>query len=180
MKLGMALIVFGGEVKRLTTEGTLAPAQTTRLLPAGLVGAIGGELASTIAYLALGRWAYGGSSLVRQLVEIEYLSWATTNDSEDAWEWFTSDRKTRLQRWQPGKIRQRSDGRFPNTDYHDHCEAGGHPVPQPAMQILDNRDLWVEIALYERRFTDPRRGTTCFVPSRTLARCLQLRNSIKS
>lgn len=149
MKLGMALVVFGSEAKRLTTAGTLSSAQTKRLLPAGLIGAIGGELTSTISYLALGRWAYGAASLVRQLVEVEYLSWATTNDPADAWEWFTSDRQIRLQRWQPGKIRQRSEGRFPNTDYHDHCEAGGHPVPEPAMKILDNRALWVEVTLYE-------------------------------
>lgn len=145
----MALVVFGSEARRLNAEGTLTPEHARRLLPAGLVGAIGGELVATTAYLAIGRWAYGGASLVRQLVEVEYLSWATTNDSEDAWDWFTSDREARLQRWQPGKIRQRSEGRFPNTDYHDHCEAGGHPVPGPAMQILDNRDIWVEVVLYE-------------------------------
>ncbi len=148
-KLGLAMVVFGSETKRLAGDGSLTPAQTQRLLPAGLVAAIGGEIAATIAYLATGRWAYGSASLVRQLVEVEYLSWATTNDPDDAWEWFTSDRETRLQRWQPGKIRQRSEGRFPNSDYHDHCEAGGHPVPQPAMQILDNRDAWVEVTLYE-------------------------------
>lgn len=149
MKLGMALVVFGAEAKRLAAEGTLTRAQLQRLLAGGLVASIGGELEATIAYLGLGRWAYGSAALVRQLVEVEYLSWATTNDPDDAWDWFTSDRETRLRRWQPGKIRQRSDGRFPNTDYHDHCEAGGHPVPQPAMQILDNRNLWLEVALYE-------------------------------
>lgn len=149
MKLGMALIVFGAEAKRLSGEGTLTPAETKRLLPAGLVAAIGGELEATISYLCLGRWAYGSAALVRQLVEVEYLSWATTNDPDDAWDWFMSGRETRLQRWQPGKIRQRSEGRFPNTDYHDHCEVGGHPVPQPAIRILDNRNLWVEVTLYE-------------------------------
>lgn len=148
-KLGMAMVVFGSETKRRVGEGSLTQAQTRRLLPAGLLAAIGGEIASTVAYLAMARWAYGSASLVRQLVEVEYLSWAITNDSDDAWEWFTSNRATRLERWQPGKIRQRSEGRFPNSDYHDHCEAGGHPVPQPAMQILDNRDIWVEVTLYE-------------------------------
>lgn len=148
LKLGMALIVFGGEVKRLTSED-IDPSKGKGLLPAGLVGSIGGELMATIEYLSAGRWAYGSAALVRQLVEIEYLSWATTNDPEDAWEWYTSSRETRLARWQPGKIRQRSEGRFPNSDYHDHCEIGGHPVPEPAMKILDNRDMWVELSLYE-------------------------------
>ncbi|QNE35871.1 hypothetical protein [Leifsonia shinshuensis] len=149
MKLGMALIVFGSEAKRLTAGDELTGQQKRRLLPAGLVGSIGGELAATISYLALGRWAYGSLALVRQLVEVEYLSWAVTNDPDDAWDWFESDRRTRLERWQPGKIRQRSEGLFPNSDYHDHCEAGGHPIPLPAMQILDNRDASVEVALYE-------------------------------
>ncbi|RPA10338.1 hypothetical protein EEB19_09080 [Gordonia sp. OPL2] len=113
------------------------------------MAAIGGELLASIAYLAEGRWAYASAALIRQLVEIEYLAWAVTNDPDDAWEWLKSDRATRLQRWQPGKIRQRSDGLFPNTDYHAHCEFGGHPVPEPAMRILDHRNQWVELSLYE-------------------------------
>jgi len=148
MKLGTALIVFGSEVRRLTNED-MDLDRGKGLLPTGLIGSLGGELMATIGYLSAGRWAYGSAALVRQLVEIEYLSWATTNDPEDAWEWFTASRQTRLARWQPGKIRQRSEGRFPNSDYHDHCEMGGHPVPEPAIKILDNRDMWVELSLYE-------------------------------
>ncbi len=143
------MVTFGADIRNLTTQGSLAADQTRRLLPAGLVAAIGGELLASTAYLAMGRWAYASAALVRQLVEVEYLTWAVTNDPDDAWEWLKSDKETRLQRWQPGKIRQRSDGRFPNTDYHVHCEAGGHPVPEPAMSILDNRDQWVELSLYE-------------------------------
>lgn len=147
--LGLGLVVFGAEVRSLAVDGSLAREQVHRLLPAGLIGAIGGELAASVTYLAEGRWAYASAALVRQLVEIEYLAWAVTNDPDDAWEWFTSDKKTRLSRWQPGKIRQRSEGRFPNKDYHDHCEIGGHPVPEPAMNVLDNRGRWVEVTLYE-------------------------------
>jgi hypothetical protein len=143
------MVAFGADARNLTAQGNLTPAQTRRLLPAGLVAAIGGELVASTACLALGRWAYASAALVRQLVEIEYLAWAVTNDPDDAWEWLKSDRPTRLQRWQPGKIRERSDGRFPNSDYHAHCEAGGHPVPEPAMNILDHRDQWVELSLYE-------------------------------
>ncbi|WP_100451590.1 hypothetical protein [Mycobacteroides abscessus] len=147
--LSLALVSFGADARNLTTRGNLNGDQTRRLLPAGLVAAIGGELLASIAYLAGARWAYASAALVRQLVEVEYLAWAVTNAPEDAWEWLKSDRETRLQRWQPGKIRQRSDGRFPNSDYHAHCEAGGHPIPGPAMNILDHRDQWVELSLYE-------------------------------
>nr|WP_139093745.1 hypothetical protein [Mycobacterium malmoense] len=148
-ELSLGMVAFGADARNLTSQGNLTPAQTRRLLPAGLVAAIGGELVASMAYLAMGRWAYASAALVRQLVEVEYLAWAVTNDPDDAWEWLKSDRQTRLQRWQPGKIRQRSDGRFPNSDYHAHCEAGGHPVPEPAMNILDHRDQWVKLSLYE-------------------------------
>lgn len=148
-ELSLGMTSFGADARNLTAQGDLTAAQTRRLLPAGLVAAIGGELLASTAYLALGRWAYASAALVRQLVEVEYLAWAVTNDPDDAWEWLKSDRQTRLQRWQPGMIRQRSQGRFPNTDYHAHCEAGGHPVPEPAMSILDHRDQWVEISMYE-------------------------------
>ena len=147
--LSLALVAYGADARNLTAEGNLTAAQTRRLLPAGWVAAIGCELLASVAYLAGARWAYASAALVRQLVEVEYLAWAVTNDPDDAWEWLRSDRQTRLQRWQPGMIRERSGGRFPNTDYHAHCEAGGHPVPEPAMNILDHRDQWVEIGLYE-------------------------------
>jgi hypothetical protein len=149
MSLGLGLVVFGAEARSLTADGNLTGDQVRRLLLAGLVGAIGGELVASVTYLAAGRWAYASAALVRQLVEIEYLAWAVTNDPDDAWEWFKSDKRIRLQRWQPGKIRQRSEGRFPNKDYHDHCEIGGHPVPEPAMSVLGHRDKWVEVTLYE-------------------------------
>ncbi|GLP76379.1 hypothetical protein TUM20983_34890 [Mycobacterium antarcticum] len=148
-ELSLGMVTFGADVRNLTAQGNLTAHQTRRLLPAGLVAAIGGELLASTAYLAMGRWAYASAALVRQLVEVEYLAWAVTNDPDDAWEWLKSDKQKRLQRWQPGKIRQRSDGRFPNTDYHAHCEAGGHPVPERAMRILDHRDQWVELSLYE-------------------------------
>lgn len=122
-ELSLGMVALGADARNLTAQGNLTPAQTRRLLPAGLVAAIGGELVASMAYLAMGRWAYASAALVRQLVEVEYLAWAVTNDPDDAWEWLKSDRQTRLQRWQPGKIRQRSDGRFPNSDYHAHCEA---------------------------------------------------------
>jgi hypothetical protein len=148
-ELSLGMVTFSADVRNLTAQGNLTADQTRRLLPAGLVAAIGGELLASTAYLAMGRWAYASAALVRQLVEVEYLAWAVTNDPDDAWEWLKSDKQTRLQRWQPGKIRQRADGRFPNTDYHAHCEAGGHPVPEPAMNILEHRDRWVELSLYE-------------------------------
>ncbi|MFI6161683.1 hypothetical protein ACIA59_17260 [Micromonospora haikouensis] len=145
----MSMANLGSEARRFATESRGNADQARCMLAAGLTGAIGCELLSGIVALASGRWAYGAAALVRQLVEVEYLAWAVGHDPSDAIEWLKSTKQQRLARWQPGKIRGRADGRFPNTDYGYHCEAGGHPTPEAARTILDNRDAWVEIALYE-------------------------------
>src|SRR5690242_7219708 len=90
-ELSLGMVTFGADVRNVTTQGNLTADQTRRLLPAGLVSAIGGELLASTAYLAMGRWAYASAALVRQLFEVEYLAWAVTNDPDDAWEWLKSD-----------------------------------------------------------------------------------------
>lgn len=147
--LAIGLATLGSEARQLATESTAEDFDSRRILAAGLTGAVACELASSVLVLASSRNAYGAAALVRQLVETEYLAWAVTNDPDDAIEWITSTGDQRRKRWLPTQIRGRADGRFPNTDYWNHCEAGGHPTPQGAMSILDNRDAWVEVALYE-------------------------------
>lgn len=149
MRLAAGLAMLGSEAREFASDKTAGRHQRQCFLTAGLTGAIGCELISGIVALASGRWAYGAAALVRQLVEIEYLAWAVGSDPEDAIDWLTSTKQQRMAKWQPGKIRNRADGRFPNSDYSDHCEAGGHPTPEGSRIILDNRDVWVEIALYE-------------------------------
>jgi hypothetical protein len=147
--LATSMATLGSEARRFATERSGNADQVSCLLAAGLTGAIGCELVSGVVALASGRWAYGAAALVRQLVEVEYLAWAVGHDPSDAIDWLTSTKQRRLAKWRPGKIRGRADGRFPNTDYWHHCEAGGHPTPEGARIILDNRDAWVEINLYE-------------------------------
>ncbi|WP_280317131.1 hypothetical protein [Nocardia wallacei] len=147
--LAISLATLGSEARHLASESASEDFDVRRILAAGLTSAVACELVSSIAILASTRNAYGAAALVRQLVETEYLAWAVTNDPSDAVEWLTSTRQQRRARWQPGKIRGRAGDRFPNTDYWDHCEAGGHPTPHGAISILDNRDAWVEISLYE-------------------------------
>lgn len=72
---------------------------------------------------------YAAAALNRQLVEVEYLTWAFVEDQEEAASWLRSTRQERLQRWQPRHLRDRSQGRFRGQDYAEHCEVGGHPTP---------------------------------------------------
>ena len=149
-ELALAFADLGSEARRLAKAMDSAPKEQVSLaLAAGLTSSVAGELVSGIVVLAEARVAYGAAALVRQLVETEYLAWAVTQDPEDALDWLTSTKRVRMAKWQPGRIRGRADGRFPNSDYGNHCEVGGHPTPEGARAILDGRDLWVEVTLYE-------------------------------
>lgn len=72
---------------------------------------------------------YAASALVRQMVEVEYLSWTCAHDSEEVVDWLTSNRERRLARWQPRQLRKRAGDVFDEEDYRGHCEMGGHPTP---------------------------------------------------
>lgn len=98
---------------------------------------------------------YAANTLIRQLVEVEYLAWACGHDPAEAVDWLTSDRETRLKRWSPQRLRSRAEGRFDDQDYWNHCETGGHPTPGGIMALHGpteaNPELVVmpEVALYE-------------------------------
>jgi hypothetical protein len=140
---------LSSDARKLISDGAIEKANVWRVLAAGMTSGIAFELVSGIVVLSMHRVAYGSAALTRQLVEIEYLAWAISEGEDDARDWLTSTKHDRLARWQPGKIRSRAAGRFPNTDYWDHCEVGGHPTPKGAQSILDNRDVWTEVGLYE-------------------------------
>jgi hypothetical protein len=96
---------------------------------------IAGELmCSAVALLAQDN-LYGAAALLRQLVEVEYLAWAFAEDEQEAMSWMRSDRDERLRMWQPKHLLKRSGGRFRATDYHSHCERGGHPTPDATMLL---------------------------------------------
>jgi hypothetical protein len=87
---------------------------------------------------------------MRQLVEIEYLMWAYSEDEEEAAAWLRSSRNERLSSWQPRHLRTRADGRFRAPDYAHHCEEGGHPTPQsakllPYHQTPHDFFLWADL-----------------------------------
>ncbi len=89
---------------------------------------------------------YAAAALNRQLVEVEYLTWAFENDLAHVVDWYHSDRKEREKRWGPQALRDLSEGKFPNEDYWQHCEVGGHPTPV-GMRALLHSDEVVSAAL---------------------------------
>jgi len=120
---------------------------------------VGGELTLGAVHLfALGQ-NYAGAALLRQLVEVEYLMWAFTENPKDAKKWLDSTPPERQKFFRPVVLRRRSRGRFLDKDYGHHCEMGGHPVPR-SMTLLGKADpavvqlLVVDILLHGWRTAD--------------------------
>lgn len=90
---------------------------------------IASELVGGCADLVGSGRHYAGAALVRQLVEVEYLTWAFEKDDEESRRWFRSTREERHSFFTPGKLRKAANGHFRSADYSFHCELGGHPVP---------------------------------------------------
>jgi hypothetical protein len=92
--------------------------------------------------------AYGGASLIRQLVEVEYLAWAFQTRDGDAERWLRSDHRERQRLFSPVNLRKGSAGRFRDQDYRFHCEHGGHPVPG-ASALLDGDPALVQLLMVD-------------------------------
>jgi hypothetical protein len=96
----------------------------------GLLLRIAGELAAAAGRMSSEGEHYAGAALVRQLVEIEYLTWTFKEGHRSASSWLRSTHEERRQMFSPAQLRKTSKGRFLAKDYQDHCEQGGHPVPR--------------------------------------------------
>lgn len=125
----------------------------------GVLAQIAADLLDASASLLSGINHYAGAALLRQVVEVEYLSWAFANEKREASEWLNSTHQERLEFFTPVRLRDISDGRFSAADYRHHCEQGGHPVPK-AIPLLGNPDpavaqmLLVDLLLHSWRTTD--------------------------
>jgi hypothetical protein len=89
-----------------------------------------GELGGAASRMLSGKEHYAGAALLRQVVEIEYLTWTFKEGQEAIVEWLNSDRHERRERFSPARLRKNAKGRFLAEDYQNHCEQGGHPVPR--------------------------------------------------
>lgn len=88
-----------------------------------------GQLVRSAALLMSEGMHYASAALARQVVEIEYLTWAFMEGHQDAAAWLESTHEERRALFSPANLRKTSKGRFLDKDYRDHCEQGGHPVP---------------------------------------------------
>ena len=96
----------------------------------GLLLQMAGELAGAAGRLLSDGEHYAGAALVRQLVEIEYLTWTFKQGHRSTSKWLQSTHDERMKMFSPRELRKTSKGRFLSKDYQDHCEQGGHPVPR--------------------------------------------------
>jgi hypothetical protein len=125
----------------------------------GVLAQIAGDLLDASASLLGGTNHYAGAALLRQVVEVEYLSWAFSKGHRDAAEWLNSTHQDRRRFFQPVHLRGLSEGRFSDADYRHHCEQGGHPVPR-AIALLGGSDVFVaqmllvDLLLHGWRTTD--------------------------
>lgn len=88
-----------------------------------------GELTRASAQMLASGQHYAGAALLRQIVEIEYLTWTFKEGHRDPEKWLNATHRQRMQDFTPAQLRQTSHGRFLAKDYQHHCEQGGHPVP---------------------------------------------------
>jgi hypothetical protein len=115
-----------------------------------LVAQMGGELARAIGLvLEKANW-YSGASMIRQLIEAEYLMWTFSDAPEAAQEWLSASAENLRQTWNPAAMRKRSRGKFRDREYWTHCDIGGHPTPKARYLLpehsweVDPRYLWVD------------------------------------
>lgn len=101
----------------------------------GIVAQTAGELAVGTKLLLDSDNLYSAAALVRQLVEVEYLSWAFAEAPEIAANWLRADRELLKKHWQPRHLRNRSNGKFDGQDYGMHCKLGGHPTRDGAILL---------------------------------------------
>lgn len=106
----------------------------------GAVLQMAGELGYAAGRMLSGKEHYAGAALLRQIVEIEYLTWTFKEGRESVTAWLNSTFEERMRHFFPKRLRANAKGRFLSKDYQDHCEQGGHPVPR-GIPLLGGREV---------------------------------------
>ncbi len=99
-----------------------------------------GELAFAAGRMLSDGEHYAGAALVRQIVEIEYLTWTFKEGHASVNAWLNSTFDERMKVFSPKRLRRNAKGRFLSKDYQNHCEEGGHPVPR-GIPLLGGKEL---------------------------------------
>lgn len=117
-----------------------------------------GELSEAAVMALDGAHGYACAALVRQLVEVEYLAWAFSDEPEDAARWLRSSPSRLDRHFKPSEMRKRAGDRFDHREYRTHCALGGHPNPRGAHMLVDhyaqiagNRWLWIDLGQHLER-----------------------------
>jgi len=111
-----------------------------------LVTVTGNALTAGVYQLAAHGNVYPAMALVRQLVEIEFISWRFRQDVTLLPAWLKSTPDERRRDWKPSKIYRDSDNEYRQKDYWQHCEVGGHPTPVGAKVITNTSGSYVPMA----------------------------------
>jgi len=111
------------------------------IVAVGLLLRIASQLISAANDLFSDGRHYAAASLLRQLVEIEYLAWAFETRDGDAERWLRSNSNERQSFFTPAKLRAAAQGKFRSKDYGYHCELGGHPVPGAIVLLRDDQAI---------------------------------------
>jgi len=124
-----------------------------RMIGLSCVVQIAGELGVACVNLLKTNQFYASFSLVRQIVECEYLCWAFAEDQDEARKWLNTTRAERRSFWSPKHMRDRSRGEFRDKDYAVHCEFGCHPTPRAlallhASRSMHENAIWLELTVH--------------------------------
>jgi hypothetical protein len=145
-KLRLHTATYVGKVLDATgalLPGTLNPKDSFSkdLFAVAIILRMSGELVVSATKLFSSGSHYAGAALLRQLVEIEYLTWNFKEKTRSPASWLDSTHEQRMKDFSPSALRKTSKGRFLFKDYQDHCEQGGHPVLRGAHLLgSGNRD----------------------------------------
>ena len=156
---GIMLQALGSADEAASDVSRTAGSDYEAVLAVGVLTRIAAELVGVSGRLLSGSHHYAGAALLRQIVEVEYLTWAFANNERDAVDWLDSTHQERMSLFTPARLRDLSDGRFNARDYQHHCEQGGHPVPLGAillggLNIGSAQVLLVDLLLHCWRIAD--------------------------
>ena len=132
---GIMLQALGSADDATSDVSRTAGSDRKAVLAIGVLTRIAAELVGVSGRLLSGSHYYAGAALLRQVVEVEYLTWSFANNERDAVDWLDSTHQQRMALFTPARLRDISDGRFNARDYQHHCEQGGHPVPLAAILL---------------------------------------------
>jgi hypothetical protein len=130
LSVGKFLIFASSQLADIVESGEKAEKIDKGVYAISSLMGMAGELATASARLLSTGEHYAGAALLRQIVEIEYLTWNFKENKRDPASWLESTHADRMKDFTPAQLRKTSAGRFLAKDYQHHCEEGGHPVPR--------------------------------------------------